>query len=145
MEEVIKDGWQIIPADYKNTAYSSTGYYSSQPESYFKEQFAEDHPLVYKEQMIIRDMLKIFIPEGVEYGYYFSEVHGGDRPRDVPTEYEDWREVYHTPAPYYCKSGEYNTIDVSSTDKIVDYVYYAISVHGSSFQSALTEYVRVAK
>ena len=39
MEEVIKDGWQIIPADYKNTAYSSTGYYSSQPESYFKEQF----------------------------------------------------------------------------------------------------------
>tara|TARA_Y100001951_G_scaffold47871_1_gene37775 strand:+ start:30 stop:461 length:432 start_codon:yes stop_codon:yes gene_type:complete len=143
MEEVIKDGWQIIPADYKNTAYSSTGYYSSQPESYFKEQFAEDHPKLYKEHMIIRGILELAIPG--EYGYYFSEVHEHDKPTDipdVPRGEDGWRVVYDTPLALYHSTGEYSLICYTNTE---EYSYYSISLHGSSFQSALTEYVRIAK
>ena len=101
----------------------------------------EEYPLIYKEQRIIQDMLKLFIP--ADYGYYFSETHEHEEPEDIPPHDKDvWKTVYYTPLPLYYDSGEYNIIQVAYTE---DYIYYAISLHGSSFASALTEYVRIAK
>jgi|TARA_R110001583_G_scaffold2282_1_gene16815 hypothetical protein len=122
---IIVDGWEIIPSDAKEGLF-------------MEEMWVEE------EQQIIHDMLKLFIPE--EYGYYFSETHEHDEPEDIPHG-EDvtgsvWKRVYRTPLPLYHETGEYNCIDVAYTE---DYTYYAISLHGCSFASALTEYVRVAK
>lgn len=91
------------------------------------------------EQDILLDMLKLFITnKAEEYGYYFSEVHEHKRPEDIPTQ---WSTVYYSPVHHYYDSGEYNIIETASTK---DYVYYSISLHGSSFASALTEYVKIA-
>jgi len=133
MNNVIKDGWEVCP---KNTH----GLYSFADDEYFSENFKEEYPLVYKEQRIIHDMLKLFIPE--EYGYYFSETHEHDEPEDIPHGKGVWKRVYYTPLGFYSKTGEYNIISVSYTE---DYTYYAVSLHGCNFASALTEYVRIAK
>ena len=133
MTNVIKDGWEIIP---KNTQ----GLYAFSDDEYFEENFKEEYPLVYKEQRIVQDMLKLFIPG--EYGYYFSETHEHDEPEDIPHGKGVWKTVYYTPVAFYSKAGEYNIIETVSTE---DYIYYAISLHGSGFASALTEYVRVAR
>jgi len=133
-EKIIKNGWEIMPSGYK------TGLFGLR--QYMEE---EDSPLINKEREIIYNMLKLFIPG--EYGYYFIETHEHDEPEDIP-EYAKgvWERVYYTPMPFYYESGEYNSIDVAySRSKTEDYTYYAISLHGCSFASALTEYVRVAK
>ena len=124
------DGWEIIPSDTKEGLFM--------PEMWMVE---ENYPLINKEQQIILDMLRLFIPG--EYGYYFGEIHGHDDPEDIP-EFTDgkWSEVYYTPLDYYYESGEYNIIKTTATE---DYIYYAISRHGCSMASALTEYVRIAK
>jgi hypothetical protein len=126
---IIKNGWEIIPSD------SKTGLFME--EMWMEE---EDFPLINKEQKIIHDMLKLFIPG--EYGYYFSEIHEHNRPEDIPHGEDAWKRVYYTPLDFFYESGEYNIISVAYTE---DYTYYAISLHGCSFSSALTEYVRVAK
>ena len=130
---IIVDGWEIIPSDAKEGLFME--------EMWVEE---EDFPLINKEQQIIHDMLKLFFPG--EYGYYFSEIHEHDEPEDIPHG-EDvtgsvWKRVYRTPLPLYHETGEYNCIDVAYTE---DYTYYAISLHGSSFASADTQFVRVAK
>ena len=127
MKNKIIECWEITPSD------SKTGLFM---EEMWREE--EDSPLINKERQIIHDMLKLFIPG--EYGYYFSETHEHDKPEDIPEGV--WKRVYYTPLDFYYESGEYNIINTVSTK---DYVYYSISLHGSSFSSALTEYVRVAK
>ena len=122
--------WEIIPSD------SKTGLFM--PEMWMDE---EDCPLSNKEQQIIHDMLKLFISG--EYGYYFCEVHDSPRPKDIPEFTEGvWKKVYDTPLDFYYKSGEYNTITTRTTE---DYIYYAISLHGCSMASALTQFVRVKR
>ena len=123
-----KDGWEIVPSD------SKTGLFMQENWMYNEGQAKQ-------EQDILHDMLKLFIPG--EYGYYFCEVHDSPRPKDIPEFTEGvWKNVYYTPAAFYYKSGEYNIITTTSTE---DYAYYAISLHGCSFASALTEFARVAK
>ena len=137
MNKII-DGWEVCPKH-------SQGLYAFSDEEYFSENFKEDYPLVYKEQRIIQDMLKLLIPG--EYGYYDAETHKHDKPEDIPEFLRDdgervWKTVYDTPLDFYYRAGEYNSIDVAYTE---DYTYYDISLHGCSFASAPTEYVRVAK
>ena len=124
MNKII-DGWEIIPA------CSRTGIF-------MKENWMHNEGHAKLEQDILQDMLKLFIPGG--YGYYFNEIHEHDKPEEL----EDlkFRDVYYTPLDFYYVSGEYNIIKTASTE---DYTYYAISLHGCSFASALTEYVRVSK
>ena len=115
--------------------------YAFGDDEYLIKNFKEEYPLIYKEQRIIQDMLKLFIP--ADYGYYFSETHEHEEPEDIPPYGEHlWKTVYYTPLPLYYESGEYNIIQVAYTE---DYIYYAISLHGSSFASALTEYVRITR
>ena len=126
---IIKNGWEIIPSDSKAGLFME--------EMWMEE---EDFPLINKEQQIIHDMLKLFIPG--EYGYYFSETHEHDEPEDIPHGEDVWKRVYYTPLDFYYESGEYNIISTAYTE---DYIYYSISLHGCSMASALTEYVRIAK
>ena len=125
MTNVIKDGWEIIPAD------SKTGLF-------MKENWMYNEGPAKQEQDILHDMLKLFIPG--EYGYYFSETHEHDEPEEL--EDFEYKTVYYTPLDFYYESGEYSRVEVAYTE---DYAYYAISLHGCSFASALTEYVRVAR
>ena len=124
---IIKNGWEIIPSDSKAGLFME--------EMWMEE---EDFPLINKEQQIIHDMLKLFIPG--EYGYYFSETHEHDEPEDIPHDEDVWKRVYYTPLDFYYESGEYNIISTAYTE---DYIYYSISLHGCSMASALTEYVRI--
>ena len=128
MKQKFKDGWEIIPADSKAGLFM---------EEDWEERLS---PIIDKEQQIIYNMLKLFIPE--EYGYYFDEIHEHDEPEDIPHGEGVWRTVYSTPLGFYYKAGEYNIINTTSTE---EYIYYAIGLHGCSLQSALTEYVRVPK
>tara|TARA_R110002073_G_scaffold179269_2_gene337786 strand:+ start:11052 stop:11432 length:381 start_codon:yes stop_codon:yes gene_type:complete len=121
----IKDSWEIIPAG------SETGLF-------LPENWMYNEGLAKQECKIIHDMLKLFIPG--EYGYYFSEIHEHDKPEELNN--LEYKRVYYTPVDFYYMSGEYNIITTRSTE---DYTYYAISLHGSSFASALTEYVRVER
>ena len=135
----IKDGWEIIPAD------SETGLF-------LPENWMYNEGLAKQEQKIIHDMLKLFISG--EYGYYFSEIHEHDRPEEIDN--LEYKRLYYTPLPFFHETGEYNSIDVayksySLSNRLFqkisteNYTYYAISLHGSSFSSALTEYVRVER
>ena len=125
----IVDNWEIIPS-----GCTASGMFI--PENW-DEVGLEEYPLIIKEQRVIHDMLKLFIPG--EYGYYFSVAHEHDKPEDIPKSESVWKTVYDTPLAFYYKAGEYNTITTASTE---DYVYYAISLHGSSLASALTEFVK---
>ena len=127
----IVNGWEVCEP-------KSERLYAFGDDEYFEENFKEDYPLIYKEQRIIQDMLKLIIP--ADYDYYFSETHTHERPEELDD--LKYNRVYYTPLPLYHQSGEYNCIDVAYTE---DYVYYAISLHGCSFASALTEYVRIAR
>jgi hypothetical protein len=107
----------------------------------------EDFPKIVAEQKIILSMLKLFIKG--EYGYYFSETHETEEPSDLPTQWDEndekkkekvWETVYSTPDSYYNSSSEYNYISVHRSK---EFTYYAISLHGCSFSSSLTEYVRI--
>ena len=130
----IKDSWEIIPAD------SKTGLF-------LPENWMYNEGLVKQEQKIIHDMLKLFISG--EYGYYFSEIHEHNRPEEIDN--LEYKRLYHTPLPFFHETGEYNSIDVAYTEDYSlchldeHYTYYAISLRGSSFSSALTEYVRVER
>tara|TARA_R110000824_G_scaffold134441_1_gene297439 strand:+ start:111 stop:530 length:420 start_codon:yes stop_codon:yes gene_type:complete len=128
MNKII-NGWEMCEP-------KSERLYAFGDDEYFEENFKEDYPLLYKEQRIIQDMLKLFISG--EYGYYFSETHEHERPEELDD--LEYNRVYYTPLPLYYETGEYNCIDVAYSK---DYVYYAISLHGCSFSSALTEYVKV--
>ena len=131
MTNQIKDGWEITPSNIAGGPFQKD-------RKYLEEEFKEDWPLVYKEQLLIYDLLKLLITG--DCGYYFNEIHEHEQPEELNN--LEWKRVYHTPRDYYKQSGEYNTVDVAYTE---DYTYYAISLHGCSFSSALTEYVRVAK
>tara|TARA_R100000773_G_scaffold38118_1_gene33221 strand:- start:828 stop:1226 length:399 start_codon:yes stop_codon:yes gene_type:complete len=131
MKKKIIDNWEICKPDDK-------GLYAFDGLSYLDDEHKDDSSLIYQEQKLILDMLKLFITG--EYGYYFSEVHTHERPEELDS--LEFKRVYYTPVDFYHKSGEYNCISVAYTE---DYTYYAISLHGCSFASALTEYVRVAK
>ena len=131
MKKKIIYNWEICKPDDK-------GLYAFDGLSYLDDEHKDDSSLIYQEQKLILDMLKLFITG--EYGYYFSEVHTHERPEELDS--LEFKRVYYTPVDFYHKSGEYNCISVAYTE---DYTYYAISLHGCSFASALTEYVRVAK
>ena len=131
MKKKIIDNWEICKPDDK-------GLYAFDGLSYLDDEHKGDSSLIYQEQKLILDMLKLFITG--EYGYYFSEVHTHERPEELDS--LEFKRVYYAPVDFYHKSGEYNCISVAYTE---DYTYYAISLHGCSFESALTEYVRVAK
>ena len=131
MKKKIIDNWEICKPDDK-------GLYAFDGLSYLDDEYKDDSSLIYQEQKLILDMLKLFITG--EYGYYFSEVHTHERPEELDS--LEFKRVYYTPVDFYHKSGEYNCINVAYTE---DYTYYAISLHGCIFACALTEYVRVAK
>ena len=131
MKNKIIDGWEICKPNAK-------GLYAFHALSYLDNEFKDEHPLIYQEQKLIIDMLKLFITE--HYGYYFSETHEHDRPKELDD--LEYKRLYYTPLDFYYKSGEYNCIDVAYTK---EYTYYAISLHGCDFASALTEYVRVKR
>ena len=132
MNKII-NGWETCKPN-------AQGLYAFHGLSYLDQEFKDDHPLMCKEQKLILDMLKLFIPG--EYGYYFSEIHEHERPEELDD--LEYSRVYYTPLPFAYQSGEYNCIDVAYTE---DYTYYAISLHVDihGFASALTEYVRVPK
>jgi hypothetical protein len=130
------DGWYVYNSSDENGLFS--------PEDW---EFSEKYPLVAAEQKVILSMLKLFVKG--DYGHYFSEIHETDEPSDLPTQWDEngekkdkeiWKTVYDTPAAYYYKSYEYNII---KTHRTKEFTYYAISLHGSSLASALTEYVRI--
>jgi len=127
----LKNGWEVITNKNSHELFARL----DDPQ-YYGPEFQDEHPLIYKEQSIILDLLNLFI--NGEFCYYFNEVHDSPEPEDL--ENLDWKRLYYTPVDFYYKSGEYNSIDVAYTD---GFTYYAISLHGSSFCSALTEYVRV--
>lgn len=130
----IVDGWEMIPAD------SKTGLFME--ETWKKRPERDRFHLTNEEQQIIHDMLKLFVRG--HYGYYFSELHDHEQPEDIPVRghVDSWTKVYYTPNDLFYDTGQYNSIDTASTK---DYVYYAISLNGSSLASALTEYVRIPK
>jgi len=128
----IENGWEMIPG---NTPVAGLCHLDV---SHLVSEYKEEFPLIYKEQVVIHDLLKLFITD--EYGYYFSETHEHERPEELDS--LEYKRLYYTPLDFYYKAGEYNSIDVAYTK---EYTYYAISLHGCSFASALTEYVRVAR
>ena len=110
----------------------------------------DDFPLVKQELKVIYSLLEMLIrSQATEYGYYFSESHETDEPSDLPTQWDEndekkeeeiWKTVYNTPLSYYYQAGEYHDISVHRSK---EFTYYGISLRGCSFQSALTEYVRI--
>ena len=136
------DGWYVYKSSDEDGLFM--------PEMWDYETMKEEYPLVHQEMKVIYSILEMFIrTQATEYGYYFSETHETDEPSDLPTEWDEndekkeekiWKTVYDTPMSYYYQAGEYHHISVHRSD---EFTYYAISLHGCSFQSALTEYVRI--
>ena len=74
--------------------------------------------------------------------HYFSEVSGKE-PEDLPMAGNKWFTVYDSSPLHGLRltpANEYNILEVAHSDT---HIYFAISAFGSSFASALTEYVRV--
>ena len=76
--------------------------------------------------------------------HYFSEVSGKE-PEDLPMAGNKWFTVYDSSPLHGLRltpANEYNILEVAHSDT---HIYFAISAFGSTFASALTEYVRVPK
>ena len=130
------DGWYMFNSSDEDGLFS--------PEDW---EVSEKYPLVAAEQKVIHSVLKLFVKG--DYGHYFSEIHETDEPSDLPTQWDEndekkekeiWKTVYDTPMSYYYQAGEYHHISVHRSK---EFTYYAISLRGCSFSSALTEYVRI--
>ena len=135
------DGWYVYKSSDEDGLFM--------PEMWDWETLEEDFPLVQQEVKVIYSLLEVLIrSQAPVYGYYFGEMHD-EEPSDLPTQWDEndekkeekiWKTVYDTPASYYSKAYEYHHIATHRSD---EFTYYAISKHGCSFQSALTEYVRI--
>ena len=135
------DGWYVYKSSDEDGVFM--------PEMWDWETL-EDYPLVQQEVKVIYSLLEVLIrSQATEYGYYFNETYQTDEPSDLPTQWDEngekkeeeiWKTVYDTPTAYYSKAGEYHHISVHRSK---EFTYYAISLRGCSFQSALTEYVRI--
>ena len=135
------DGWYVYKSSDEDGLFM--------PEMWDWETLEEDFPLVQQEVKVIYSLLEVLIrSQAPVYGYYFGEMHD-EEPSDLPTQWDEndekkeekiWSTVYDTPAAYYSKAYEYHGISTHRSD---EFTYYAISKHGCSFQSALTEYVRI--
>ena len=130
------DGWYMFNSSDEDGLFS--------PEDW---EVSEKYPLVAAEQKVIHSVLKLFVKG--DYGHYFSETHETDEASDLATQWDEndekkekeiWKTVYDTPMSYYYQAGEYHHISVHRSK---EFTYYAISLRGCSFQSALTEYVRI--
>ena len=76
--------------------------------------------------------------------HYFSETSGKE-PEDLPMAGNKWFTVYDSSPLHGLRltpANEYNILEVAHSDT---HIYFAISAFGSTFASALTEYVRVPK
>jgi hypothetical protein len=134
------DGWYVYKSSDEDGLFM--------PEMWDWETL-EDYPLVQQEVKVIYSLLEVLIrSQAPVYGYYFGEMHD-EEPSDLPTQWDEngekkkekiWKTVYDTPTSYYSKAYEYHIITTHLSD---EFTYYAISKHGCSFQSALTEYVRI--
>ena len=85
---------------------------------------------------------RLIFNEYKEVGYYFIETSEGPKPEDIPTK---WSLVYDSSPLHGLRltpANEYSLLKVASSN---GHLYFAISAFGSSFASALTEYVRVPK
>ena len=74
--------------------------------------------------------------------HYFSEVSGKE-PEDLPMAGNKWFTVYDSSPLHGLRltpANEYNILEVAHSDT---HIYFAISAFGSTFASALTEYVKV--
>jgi hypothetical protein len=135
------DGWYVYKSSDEDGVFM--------PEMWDWETL-EDYPLVQQEVKVIYSLLEVLIrSQATEYGYYFNETYQTDEPSDLPTQWDEngekkeekiWSTVYNTPDAYYNQAGEYHIVKTHRSD---EFTYYAISKHGCSFQSALTEYVRI--
>ena len=81
--------------------------------------------------------------------HYFSETSGKE-PEDIPMAGNKWFTVYDSSPLHGLRltpANEYNILEVAQSDThlATGYIYFAISAFGSTFASALTEYVRVPK
>ena len=134
------DGWYVYKSSDEDGLFM--------PEMWDWETL-EEYPLVQQEVKVIYSLLEVLIrSQAPVYGYYFGEMHD-EEPSDLPTQWDEndekkeekiWKTVYNTPDAYYSKAYEYHIITTHRSD---EFTYYAISKHGCSFQSALTEYVRI--
>ena len=134
------DGWYVYKSSDEDGLFM--------PEMWDWETL-EEYPLVQQEVKVIYSLLEVLIrSQAPVYGYYFGEMHD-EEPSDLPTQWDEndekkeekiWKTVYNTPDAYYSKAYEYHGISTHRSD---EFTYYAISLHGCSFQSALTEYVRI--
>ena len=135
------DGWYVYKSSDEDGIFM--------PEMWPWETLKEESPLVHQELKVIYSLLEVLIrSQAPVYGYYFGEMHD-EEPSDLPTQWDEndekkeekiWKTVYNTPDAYYSKAYEYHIITTHRSD---EFTYYAISKHGCSFQSALTEYVRI--
>ena len=76
--------------------------------------------------------------------HYFSEVSGKE-PEDLPMAGNKWFTLYDSSPLHGLRltpANEYNILEVAHFDT---HIYFAISAFGSTFASALTEYVKVPK
>jgi len=75
-----------------------------------------------------------------EVGYYFIETSEGPKPEDIPTK---WLLVYDSSPLHGLRltpADEYSLLKIAYSGT---HLYFAISAFGSTFASALTEYVKV--
>ena len=83
---------------------------------------------------------RLIFNEYKEVGYYFIETSEGPKPEDIPTK---WSLVYDSSPLHGLRltpANEYSLLKVASSN---GHLYFAISAFGSTFASALTEYVKV--
>ena len=76
--------------------------------------------------------------------HYFSETSGKE-PEDIPMAGNKWFTVYDSSPLHGLRltpANEYNILEIAHSDT---HIYFAIGAFGSTFASALTEYVRVPK
>ena len=87
---------------------------------------------------------RVIFLEYKDVEHYFSETSGKE-PEDLPMAGNKWFTVYDSSPLHGLRltpANEYNILEVAHSDT---HIYFAISAFGSTFASALTEYVKVPK
>ena len=136
------DGWYVYKSSDEDGLFM--------PEMWDWETL-EESPLVHQELKVIYSLLEVLIrSQAPVYGYNFHDAGMHDEePSDLPTQWDEndekkeekiWSTVYDTPDSYRYQTGEYHSVTTHYSD---EFTYYAISRHGGSFRSALTEHVRI--
>jgi len=87
---------------------------------------------------------RVIFLEYKDVEHYFSETSGKE-PEDLPMAGNKWFTVYDSSPLHGLRltpANEYNVLEIAHSNT---HIYFAISAFGSTFASALTEYVKVPK